>query len=145
MSRAEDGFVTHTYPKLVMKAGQTFTRRFVIRLLARQVATRPTVLAVVNSLLLSHHVDRRANVENCRCPWGFLWWCVFVTRARQFKLGVFSSSIILIPCFLSHTPIHPSLFVLTYFFCLVIGNRAAQVLAAGLPKGWRVVLVDRNS
>lgn len=30
-------------------------------------------------------------------------------------------------------------------FSLVVGNRAAQVLAAGLPRGWRVVLVDRNS
>ncbi|KAJ8092037.1 cytochrome b [Marasmius tenuissimus] len=25
------------------------------------------------------------------------------------------------------------------------GNRAAQILAAGLPEGWRIVLVDRNT
>jgi hypothetical protein len=30
-------------------------------------------------------------------------------------------------------------------FLVYIGARAAQIIAAGLPEGWRLVLIDRNS
>jgi hypothetical protein len=39
-----------------------------------------------------------------------------------------------------------SSFVLLFFLCFgIIGATAAQLLSAGIPDNWRVIVVDRNS
>lgn len=43
------------------------------------------------------------------------------------------------------THLHGPLFIRIDVHFLAAGNRATEVLTAGLPSGWRVVLIDRNS